>query len=316
MWVQVEGELSCSVVECLFNKVRCRCDPFFPQFLKVNCARNSIRRVPPMLGNGKPVDLYKLFMVVKEKGGYDAVSKNRLWDLVGEQSGLGISIGSSVRLIYSKYLSTLEIWLKEVADSKVSDCSLEFNRVDFGKHLMELRAEVEGLSDCTDEEVGDELCQRSELITEDKRSGEVKGAAAESGGAKKVQNGGFIDLNMPDPEMNESTNSEPNKMPGLSDGGKRCDNDDDDVLILDPSSVDGQKFDRKRKRASMWGMLSWMTGVAKNPCDPVVGSIPEKSKWRSHSNEEIWKQVLLFREAVFLKRHIESSSEQLNWQVI
>ena len=41
-----------------------------------------------MMSNGDPLDLYKLFMVVKEKGGYDAVCKNKLWDLVGEEYGL------------------------------------------------------------------------------------------------------------------------------------------------------------------------------------------------------------------------------------
>lgn len=284
-----------------------------------------------MLGNGKSVDLYKLFMVVKENGGYDAVSKNRLWDLVGERSGLGMSIGSSVQRIYNKYLSTLEIWLKEVADSKVSDCSQEFNRIDFGKHLMELHAELEGLlSDYTDEELGDEVCQRIKFNTECKLQdgGEfcaakgVNRATEDLGEAKKIQNGGFIDLNLPDPEMNVPSlgnsciKNEVNKMPGLSDGGKRSDDDDNDVVVLDPSSVNRECFDRKRKRESMWGMLSWVTGIAKNPCDPVVSSLPEKSKWRSHGNEEKWKQVLLFREAVFLKRHIESSNEQLNWQVI
>ncbi|XP_054784587.1 AT-rich interactive domain-containing protein 1 isoform X2 [Prosopis cineraria] len=207
---------------------------------------------------------------------------------------------------------------------------------------MELHAEFEGsLSDCTDEELGDEMCRRSEFKTEYKRQdGEVlfdsKGLKSSCGGARKVQRGGFIDLNIPGFELNELTTtrrielnelspgnlcitSEANKMPGLPDGGKRCadDDDDDDVLVLDPSDVNEGTFNRKRKREShsmQQGMLSWLTGIAKNPCDPVVDSIPEKSKWRSHSNEKVWKQVLLFREAVFLKRHAESSSEQLNWQ--
>ncbi|KAI9109865.1 hypothetical protein K1719_018906 [Acacia pycnantha] len=301
-----------------------------------------------MLGNKKSVDLYKLFKVVKENGGYDAVSKNRLWDLVGEQSGLGTSIGSFVQLIYNKYLITLEICLKQAADNKVSDCSLEFNRVDFGRHLMELHAEFEGsLSDCTDEELGDEMCRHSEFKTQYKRQdGEVlfdaKGVKSRSVGANKVRNGGLFDLNIPGFELNElpttielnelspgnlCIKSEVNKMPILSDGGKRCSNDDDvlilnpcsnddDVLILDPSDVNKESFKRKRKRESMQGMLSWLTGIAKDPCGPVVDSIPEKSKWRSHSKEKVWKQALLFREAVFLKRHAESNSEQLNWQLL
>ncbi|XP_028792419.1 AT-rich interactive domain-containing protein 1-like isoform X1 [Neltuma alba] len=201
-------------------------------------------------------------------------------------------------------------------------------------HLMELHAEFEGsLSDCTDEELGDEMCQRSEFKTEYERQDggvlfDAKGVKSRSGGAKKVQNGGFIDLNIPGFDLNELATtielnelspgnlcikSEVNKMPILSDGGTKCANDDD-ILILDPSDVNEESFNRKRKRESMQGMLNWLTGIAKNPCDPVVDSMPEKSKWRSHSNEKVWKQVLLFREAVFLKRRVDSSSEQLNWQ--
>jgi hypothetical protein len=50
-----------------------------------------------------------------------------------------------------------------------------------------------------------------------------------------------------------------------------------------------------------------------NPCDPAVGSLPEWSKWKSHGKEEMWKQVLLAREAIFLKRQLDSTAEQ--WQV-
>jgi hypothetical protein len=65
-----------------------------------------------MLGSEQTLDLYKLFMVVKDKGGYDVVCKNELWDLVGEEYGLGVKVGSSVKLVYSKYLSGLETPLK------------------------------------------------------------------------------------------------------------------------------------------------------------------------------------------------------------
>lgn len=93
------------------------------------------------------------------------------------------------------------------------------------------------------------------------------------------------------------------------DGGSKC----DDVVILDATNAEEESFCRKRKRESLCGLLNWVVGVAKDPCDPAVGSVPEWSVWKSHGKEEMWKQVLLAREAIFLKRQVESSADQ--WQV-
>ncbi|KAH1044824.1 hypothetical protein AAZX31_09G236200 [Glycine max] len=360
-----------------------------------------------MMSNGDPLDLYKLFMVVKEKGGYDAVCKNKLWDLVGEEYGLGVKVGSSVELAYSKHLSSLEACLKNVADGKLPECGLVDDRVKFHKHLMEAQAESL-LDDSGEKEVGDGLERRACCCPDGRKLGgsnrvkgvkpesnvaelervyeyldgtkscvsdsvkgkksdyngdefdnvcdfldgrelcgtnRVKGMSPESNGDKKVQSEGLVDLDMLDHGTDEhiirnlcSLNTErdileefdggkiltvdasdaESNMPRLSDGSKSCDNDDDDdsddVLILDPSGVDKEIFGRKRKRESKSEMLSWITSIAKNPCDPAVGSIPEKSKWKSYSSQEIWKQALLFREAVFLKKDFETISEQLSWQ--
>ncbi|KAK7349506.1 hypothetical protein VNO77_06928 [Canavalia gladiata] len=299
-----------------------------------------------MLGNGQHVDLYKLFLVVKGKGGYDAVCNGKLWDLVGEESGLGVSVGSSVKLVYCKYLRALDAWLKKVAESKVSpECGLVDDRDKFGRHLMDLQAEVKGLlSGCAKDEVTGEGLMRGlndGHIDGAKLSGAngVKGFDLESDGDEEVRNGGFPDSDMPDREMmNESvlgnlsggndamevweevdggkmsadaekvvhvSNVVKNSMPGLLSGGEKC----DDISDSGSSGC-------KRKRESVLDMLSWVTSIAKNPCDPGVGSIPEKSKWKSFSDEEVWKQVLSFREAAFLKRRFESSSDQHGWQLL
>nr|KYP64228.1 hypothetical protein KK1_018819 [Cajanus cajan] len=265
--------------------------------------------------NGEPLDLYKLFMVVKEKGGYDAVCKNRLWDLVGEEYGLGGKVGSSVELVYSKHLGALETCFKNVADEE--ERGDEFER---------------RVCECPD---GRKLCGTNR----------VKGVKPESNVANEVQSEGYVDLDMLDNGANEpipenfcSLNTErdilnvpgvgkiltvdasdaESDMPMLSDGSKSCDNDDDnnsgEVLILDPSSVDRKSFGRKRKRETKSEMLSWITSIAKNPCDPAVGSMPEKSKWKSYSSREMWKQALLFRESVFLKKDFQTTTEKLSWQ--
>ncbi|CAL5192700.1 unnamed protein product [Lathyrus oleraceus] len=323
-----------------------------------------------MLGSEQPLDLYKLFMVVKDKGGYDLVCKNRLWDLVGEEYGLGVNVGSSVELVYSKYLSTLETPLKNVVEGEFPKCDLVDDRVKFGERLMELQAEFL-LDDYGEEDVGDELksvheCRRKFCGTNrvkgvnpelnaaelervydyiDGRklcdANRVKDANLEAIAVKKVKSGGVIDVCMQDSRTDEislgklgdqndaveimeefdegkikavDVSDTVNDMLRLSDGSKRCDNDDDnDLLILDTSSVNRESFGRKRKRESMSEMLCWVTSTAKNICDPVVGSMPEKSKWKSYSNEETWKKVLLFREAAFLKKEFGSNCEKLSW---
>ncbi|OWM88193.1 AT-rich interactive domain-containing protein 1 [Punica granatum] len=90
---------------------------------------------------------------------------------------------------------------------------------------------------------------------------------------------------------------------------------DDDVILLDPE-VYRKEVRRPRKRDPFCRMLDWLNGVAKDPCHPAVGSLPERSKWKSQGSEELWKQVLLAREAISIKRHDDVASEPPNWQKI
>ncbi|XP_010422093.1 PREDICTED: AT-rich interactive domain-containing protein 2-like [Camelina sativa] len=69
--------------------------------------------LPVTLGNGENVDLFKLFVFVCERDGFDSVSRNGLWDLVAEKLGLDSSVYPSLRLVYSKYLIRLEKWVVE-----------------------------------------------------------------------------------------------------------------------------------------------------------------------------------------------------------
>ncbi|KAK7274390.1 hypothetical protein RIF29_15475 [Crotalaria pallida] len=282
------------------------------------------RPVPPMLGDGSDVDLYKLFMVVKGKGGFDVVCESKLWDSVAEESGLGLSVGSSVKLVYCKYLSALDAWLKKVADSKVSECGLVDDRDKFGKRLMELQDEVEGL-----------LMDYAENNSDGGGDGGRK-LCVKKGGVRK---GGNRDVKMMDVKLNEYVFGEyrddvmvgggpegvhggivsgkPVMLVDVSDvensttgAGEKSDGDDGG-LVLD---ADGDSSSRKRKRECLSGMLDWVVKVAKNPCDPAVGSLPEKSKWKSFSNQEVWKQVLTLRKAVFFKKRFDSSIEELNWK--
>jgi hypothetical protein len=284
-----------------------------------------------------------------------------LWDLVGEEYGLGVKVGSSVELVYSKYLSTLETPLKNAVDGEFPKCDLVDDRVKFGERLMELQAEFL-LDDYGEEDAGDsvyecrrKLCNRVKGVNPELNTAELERVYDYIDGRKLCGTNRVKDVNlesnavcMQDCKKNETSlrklvnhnaameimegfdggkilamddgSDAANSMPGLSDGSKSCANDDandsgDDVLVLEPSSVNRASFGRKRKRDAMTEMLSWVTSTAKNPCDPVIGSMPEKPKWKSYGNQEIWKKVLLFREAAFLKRDFGSNCEKLSWQV-
>ncbi|KAL2461542.1 AT-rich interactive domain-containing protein 1 [Abeliophyllum distichum] len=74
------------------------------------------------------------------------------------------------------------------------------------------------------------------------------------------------------------------------------------------SGIDG----RKRKRECYSSMLNWICKVAKDPCNPEIGSLPERHNWKYYGGE--WKQILFVREAMLLKRNIDPSSQQSIWQ--
>ncbi|KAL6988320.1 hypothetical protein U1Q18_014070 [Sarracenia purpurea var. burkii] len=61
---------------------------------------------------------------------------------------------------------------------------------------------------------------------------------------------------------------------------------------------------------SAWALIGpdkqdWVVEVAKNPCNPKFGSLPERPKWKYYGSEQLRKQVLLAREATFLTRNAD-----------
>lgn len=336
------------------DQLRCEFEGLLRRFTKEICAQDSFRPLPPMLGDGQRVDLLKLFLAVRENGGYNFVSRYELWDLVAEESGLsGSNLASALKLVYIKYLDNLERCLKTVVEIKGSedfsvclmDLKTEINafltRVPDQKKMkkeeekyphLELSYEEEVASnggencvggerllplDSMKKEISDsvkkEISDSMKLCKEEEREvmvldGEMNGVGDE----KRV----FINLskspvNVRDGGKSCDIDEKKDVVMGL-DGGRRCDDDEDDVVILEPANVKEESFCRKRKRDSFCGLLNWVLGVAKDPCDPEVGSLPERSMWKSHGKEEAWKQVLMAREAIFLKRQVELSADQ--WQ--
>lgn len=88
----------------------------FSVYLKEDCSGGNVRPVPVVLGDGRLVDLYQLFSLVKENGGYDDVSRKGLWDSVIVELGLEFHFLASIKLIYDKYLIGFEGWLTKTFD--------------------------------------------------------------------------------------------------------------------------------------------------------------------------------------------------------
>lgn len=97
-----------------------------------------------MLGSGQSVDLLKLYWLMREKGGYDVVSENGLWDYVAKESGLDSGISS--KLIYPKYLDALHKWLQRNVEDKDSKVGLVNNGTNQSVFVTDLELESKGVS--------------------------------------------------------------------------------------------------------------------------------------------------------------------------
>ncbi|KAL9385422.1 hypothetical protein Peur_022432 [Populus x canadensis] len=115
-WVDLEPNSKGSVLKSELDfQLRSRLHKFLDSFFKEICGLDGCLWIlPPMLGNGQFVDLLKLFLAVSEKGGYGVVSENGLWDLVAQEFGFGLNLAPTVKLVYIKYLDSLERWLERL----------------------------------------------------------------------------------------------------------------------------------------------------------------------------------------------------------
>ncbi|KAJ6722969.1 AT-RICH INTERACTIVE DOMAIN-CONTAINING PROTEIN 1 [Salix koriyanagi] len=202
-------------------------------------------------------------------------------DLVVQESGFGLNLAPSVKLVYIKYLDSLERWLERllVDENEFLDLNSELN----------VNAEVESYG--------------SEKFTEDEESLHID----------STKSGMDVDANLiidsRKSEKVENADEVKSVVVVETDGDEEGNNGDkSEVVELDLATFEESVSRHKRKRDSIYRMLNWVTGIAKDPCDPVVGSLPEWSKWKTYGNEECWKQVLVTREALFLKRNADSTS--------
>ncbi|RWV78591.1 hypothetical protein GW17_00060412 [Ensete ventricosum] len=101
------------------ENLSCLFDQILSVFLKEICyRRGEIRPLPAVLGDGLSVDLFKLYSIVQGKGGYDAVSDAQAWPSVAEAIGFESGIGSSLKLVFFKYLDPLDQCLQRGSGEK------------------------------------------------------------------------------------------------------------------------------------------------------------------------------------------------------
>ncbi|CAK7335573.1 unnamed protein product [Dovyalis caffra] len=266
------------------DKVICLFDEVVSNFLNEAADGGCIRPIPALLGDGQSLDLFKLFWIVRKRGGFDLV--NGFWSFVAKELGLDLRFSPSVKLIYIKYLYELEKCMswgcrdeklrkkKSRSDGNLSFLSLELERQ--FRSLLSLR------------------CDRKQ---ED----------GQFASQEYKQNGRYIEMDIGESKI------------GLLDTKnvhRNYRNDsDDDVVILDSSIAKKEFNSRKRKRESLTRMLNWVIQIAKCPDDPSIGIISPQSKWKDHRGNELWLQATRAREALLQRRHVDTNIEQSLLQV-
>lgn len=260
------------------DRLRCLFDLVLSGYLKEVTGKGFIRPMPPMLGNDmQSPDLLKLFLVVREIGGYEFVSKKGLWAFVVKELGLDLEVSASVKLIYAKYLHELEKWLKK-RNREGSDTG------NFGFLSLEHEEEFRG------------------LFTNGVRPKVVVNRVAL---LEYVKHDQFIGI--------DAANRLKCRLQMFGDYEEKervCRND------FGPPFPQKEFTTRKRKRESLSGMLNWVIQVAKCLDDPSAGAILEPSKWKDHVGNEFWIQAIRAREALRQKRDdrsvVEPSLSQKN----
>lgn len=265
------------------DRLRCLFDLVLSGYLNDVASKGFIRPMPVMLGNdGESPDLLKLFLVVKEIGGYELVSEKGLWAFVVKELGLDLNVSASVKLIYAKYLHELEKWLRKSFGDRNREGAPAAGDGEFGFLSLEQQEEFRGL-----------------FTNGVDRKGVVNTVAL----LEFINNGKRIGKDI----KNESK---------VSDTNSRCrmrysdDDEKDDLLVLDSVVYRKEYGYRKRKRESLSGMLNWIFQVARCHDDPSVAAILEPSKWKDHGGNEFWIQAIRAREALRLKRDDRSVTEQ------
>ncbi|KAL3337726.1 hypothetical protein AABB24_030053 [Solanum stoloniferum] len=317
----VKNEVDYDSAKLLFIEVFTIC-------LKEAAGSLCYRPLPPMLGDGKSVDLFKLYLVVRKNGGYQRVSENGLWGLVGMDCGFDSSYGMALKLVYVKYLGVLEKWMLRVREidgrsvkSKVSKCDLGSGgdgipmdvELDLKKVLMKISDEK-----AKDGENGKCKLRKKGVDTTDGDEARDFDGLNESN--EKFDGPSNLDSNVITVKDIDETRSvvydkEHLKFVKGRESVSVLHGNGTDESLTKSTMVEEDCISRKRKRKSYLDMVKWVSEVAKNPCDLAIGTLPERSKWKDYGTEVVWKQVLLLRDEMLLKKDVDPCAQQSVWQI-
>lgn len=238
------------------------------------------RPLPVSIGGavGQPVDLFKLSLVVRGKGGSAIVSSDRSkdgsatvssdwsWREVAGEIGLEPAVGASLKLVYVKYVDAFDRWLREVLDETAPPA-----QAPTGLGLLK-----------SDE---------GNAATSHKK----KDAPGTSPGAKR-------DLFL----------SSPGKR-----NGDKLEIDEDAVDVQEGAAGNGApSLKRKRDDLDLAGMLNWVKSVARNrspnPDDQSLSKIiASKGKFRCHTIADNFVNAVRVRKAMFVEIPQRTTDESL-----
>ncbi|KAH6789238.1 hypothetical protein C2S51_004244 [Perilla frutescens var. frutescens] len=279
------------------GKVKWSFTEFLRAFLEEVHGISCLRPLPPVIGEGQTVDLLKLQIVVRKRGGYCSISENGLWSSVAADCGFDLRFSAALKLVYVKYLDTLDRWLRKTEKYREEGASgIEERFINFSRFLMELDSDpkvfISGIASKVEKD--------DEFVELKKR---------EFGGVN--ENVGFVELNVDVKSFGEKWSNKNRGSGNVNVNEKQCVENGGDG---DDPQMEEDSVSKKRKRECYTGMLNWIRKVAKDPGGPAAEPLPERQKWKGYGSELQWKQILLVREAMLLKRNVEAGPEQSVWQ--
>ncbi|XP_015074646.1 AT-rich interactive domain-containing protein 1-like [Solanum pennellii] len=280
------------------------------------------RPLPPMLGDGKSVDLFKLYLVVRKNGGYQRVSENGLWGLVGMDCGFDSSYGMALKLVYVQYLGVLEKWVLRVRETDVSSVKSKVSKCDLGSGGDGVPMDVEldlkkVLMKISDEKAkdGDNGNGVDTTDGDEARDFDVLNGSNEKFDGQSNLDSNVITVKDIDETRSVVYDKEHLKSVKGRESVSVLHGNGTDESLTKYTMVEEDCVSRKRKRESYLDMVKWVSEVAKNPCDLAIGTLPDRSKWKDYGAEVVWKQVLLVRDEMLLKKDVDPCAQQSIWQI-
>ncbi|MFS7988997.1 putative transcription factor & chromatin remodeling ARID family [Helianthus anomalus] len=78
--------------------------------------------IPPLLDDGRKIDLLSQYIMVEKDGGYQSVTVDNLWPAIAKDLGFEYQDGDFIRVIYAMYLEVLVSYYKfKSVQKKVHD---------------------------------------------------------------------------------------------------------------------------------------------------------------------------------------------------